>query len=370
MIQTFERRRGMRAVTLSMASTLVGIAGCGSPAPTDLAHETHALGGFGDYDVTTRLNDPASPRGWLIEWKIPRILNPDHGVLVTGQWYNNLESGLWFENNNWQVYYYGDDNDHTGNEPACDQTWPSGGHCHGALENLQPGQHVTFKYEFCTPAPDHTPDVNGTQNCVYVDVGSGFRFLAEDTNYRPEGPEMYAHDVEDYREIGGVMPQISCAEPTRMVRQQVKTSTGDWVTLSGVNAAGDSTWAFALVSGQPYKFQNIDVASTPASWESCSQLTADIHLTDQWQGGYCANLTLSNGGPGDIPSWSAVIDLAGATMNNNWSAQFTPTDGSRFSVTPTSWNQTIPAGGSQTVGFCANTTSYSALPFVVDEYAH
>ena len=361
-----ERRRGPFAALiapLALGMTVGSTVGCGSAKPDDLAETARALGGFGDYDVTSSLTDPASPRGWLIEWKIPQLLNPDRSDLVIGQWYNNFETGLWSSNNNWHVYYYGDDNGLAGNEPSCDQTWPSGGHCHGVFEGLQPGHQVTFKYEFCTT--EHVPDVNGTQNCAYVDLedGQGFRFLAEDTNVRPEGPEMYAHDVEDYREIGGVMPQISCSAATKMVRQQIETSTGAWVTLSGADK-----WQLRTVPGQPYKFQNVDLGGSPGSWESCSQLTASIQITNEWEGGYCANLTFSNGGPNAISNWSAVIDLATSTMNNSWSASFTPTEGSRYTVTPTFWNQSIPAGGSQTVGFCGNKTGpYDWMPFVVDE---
>ncbi|HVY37806.1 MAG TPA: cellulose binding domain-containing protein [Polyangia bacterium] len=362
-MRSFEQN-GWRAF-LTVGLMLGAVTGCGADSGEEPVVSGRALtGGFGDYDVTTTLNDPASPRGWTIEWKIPQILNPDHGVLVIGQWYNNFETGLWFENNNWQVYYYGDDNGLTGNEPSCDNTWPSGGHCHGVFENLAPGRQVTFKFELCTPA--HVPDVNGTQNCAYVDLedGHGFRFLAEDTKVRPEGPEMYAHDVEDYREIGGVMPQISCTAPTRMVRQQVKTSAGSWVTLSGA-----STWTLRTVAGEPYKFQNVHLDTSPATWESCSQLTASLQVTNEWEGGYCANLTVANNGPTAISNWSAVVDLAGSTMNNNWSAQFTQTDVTRYSVTPQFWNQSIAAGGSQTVGFCGNKTQSSGwMPFVVDEY--
>jgi cellulase/cellobiase CelA1 len=148
-----------------------------------------------------------------------------------------------------------------------------------------------------------------------------------------------------------------------MVRQQIKTSAGAWVTLSGADK-----WTLNTVPGQPYKFQNANLSSSPATWESCSQLTATIQVTSEWEGGYCANLTFSNNGPNAISSWSAVVDLANSTMNNNWSAQFTPADGSRYSVTPTFWNQAIAAGGSQTVGFCGNKTASSDwTPYVVDE---
>src|SRR5262249_41647855 len=50
---------------------------------------------------------------------------------------------------------------------------------------------------------------------------------------RPEGPEMYAHDIENFRDEGAMLPEISCATPTQMVRQQVKDAAGNWSDLTG-----------------------------------------------------------------------------------------------------------------------------------------
>jgi hypothetical protein len=314
---------------------------------------------YGSYDLVSAYNNPSAPKGWIIEWKIPVLLNPSTGVHVIGQWYNNFESGLYHTGDGWFVYYFGDDNGLTGNEPSCDSQWGSGGICGGVFANLQPGQQIVFKYEFCTTA--HVPSVTGTQNCLYVDLkdGQGFRFLAEDTNVRPEGAEMYTHDVENFRTEGATMPQISCSSPTKMVRQQIKNSAGSWVTLSGA-----SNWTFT--SHSPYKYQNLQLSAVPATWESCSQVTASVTLTSNTATQYCADLKVSNSGPSAISNWNLVVDLNGSSMNNNWSANFSA-NGSRYTVTPMFWNASIAAGGSQTVGFCATKTGANWNPVVIAE---
>lgn len=317
---------------------------------------------YGSYDVTSHYADPSTAKGWIIEWKVPELLNPGSAVHVVGQWYNNLESGIYYIGGAWRVYYFGDDDGTTGNEPSCDLQWGSGGLCSGIFDDFEVGDQVAFKYEFCNA--DKTPNVNGTQNCLYVDLkdGSGWRYLAQDSNYRPEGAEMYAHDVEHfYYDHDQAMPQISCTNPVKMVQQQVKNSSGSWVTLSGASN-------FSLNAANPWKFQNQNLSATPATWEVCSRTTATLSITREWEGGYCADLTIANSGPGAITSWDAVLDLRQSTMNNNFSANFTPDGGSQYTVTPVFWNSTINAGTSTTVGFCGNKTGPDWQPQVLAEH--
>src|SRR5262249_26300043 len=149
-----------------------------------------------------------------------------------------LESGIWYSpEGGWSVYYYGDDNGLTGNPAECNQLWPSGGTCGGAFSNLAPGRKLKFKYEWCTTA--HVASVNGTQACLYVDMedGAGYRFLAEDSRTNPDGSmsvEMYTHDVEWWPSTPD-RPAISCTNPTRMLGQTRKTTSGSWVNMTGAS---------------------------------------------------------------------------------------------------------------------------------------
>lgn len=344
----------VRSIGVLAASALV-LACSTETAPSE---KVDSLGQpLGAYDLVASYNDPGGPRGWIVEWRIPELLNGETAVGAIGQWYNSFESGVYYTGGRWHVYYFGDDNGIAGNNPDCDATWGIGGFCHGVFADLQPGQEVAFKYEFCTP--ERVPSVTGTQNCLYVDMkdGAGWRFMAEDTNVREYGPEMYTHDVEQFWPSGNTMPQISCAAPTKMLRQAIQTPAGTWVELSG-----EDTWSFRTTS--PYKYQNVNLSETPASWESCSQLTALIDVTRRWESGYCANLVVSNNGPSALSSWWAQLELNDAVMTNTWGANFAP-QGSRSPVTPSFWNATLPAGSTTSVGFCANSSFPSSTPVVI-----
>lgn len=345
-----------RALRYGLVAGLAALGGCadGGAALEEVASTSQP---YGSYDLTSYYNKPAEPRGWIIEWEVPQLLNPETAVGVIGQWYNGFESGIYYIGGRWSVYYFGDGNGLAGNEPSCNSIWGSGGTCDGIFSGFEPGQRVVFKYEFCTP--DHVASVDGTQNCLYVDLndGAGFRFLAEDTSVRLEGAEMYAHDIEHFRSEGYVMPQIPCSAPTKMARQEVKNTDGSWTTLSG-----PSHWRFNAVS--PYKFQNQQLDAVPATWETCSRLTASVALRQVNETNYCADITVSNAGPEAISNWSVEVDLNQSTMSNNWSANFSQS-GSRYTLTPMFWNASIAAGGSQTVGFCASKTGANWTPIVV-----
>ncbi len=248
-----------RSAVCAFALGVTTSMGCGGAQPD---HDVDTVSqAFGSYDLMSSYTGSiADTRGWLIEWRIPQI-SPADAVGVVGQWYYNLESGIYHTGDGWFVYYFGDDNGLAGNEPSCGTEWTSGGICTGVFANLQPGQQLVFKYEWCTTS--HVASVNGTQLCLYVDLkdGHGYRFLAEDSR---STVEMYTHDIEHFATDGYVKPQISCSAATKMVRQQRKTTSGSWVNMTGA-----STWSFSAVA--PYVFQNQKLTTSPASWESCSQ---------------------------------------------------------------------------------------------------
>ncbi|WP_437947472.1 PA14 domain-containing protein [Sorangium sp. So ce296] len=225
---------------------------------------------WGSYDLTSSYTgNVGDTRGWIVEWEVPELLNESTAWTAVGQWYNNLESGIYHYPPGWFVYYFADDNGVTGNHPSCAYDWhnletgvPIGGTCGlgGDLIELQPGQHVAFKYESCTT--ERVADVNGSQICLYVDVndGKGWQFLAEDD---PGNIEMYTHDVEHWASEGQVTPEIPCDAPIKMLRQEVKTTAGTWQPLSGA-----STWSFNQFT--PYAYQNRSLTTSPATWEACT----------------------------------------------------------------------------------------------------
>jgi cellulase/cellobiase CelA1 len=90
---------------------------------------------------------------------------------------------------------------------------------------------------------------------------------------------------------------------------------------------------------------------------------AALALQSSWNTGYCANLTVSNAGAGSIATWQVALNTNQSTIYNSWNANFAGS-APNYTVTPVSWNASIPAGGSQTVGFCANDTGSNTTPTV------
>ncbi|WP_437638437.1 PA14 domain-containing protein [Sorangium sp. So ce854] len=281
--------RAPRAARLGACAALL-LLGALAPSGCVAGADEEPLGvatlAWGSYDLKSGYTGNIDEtRGWIIEWEVPELLNESTAWAAVGQWYYNLESGIYHTPDGWFVYYFGDGNGVQGNHPNCNLQWGSGGTCGGILGgnlgDLQPGQQVVFKYERCTPA--HVADVNGTQLCLHVDMkdGTGWQFLAED---ELENPEMYTHDVEHWATDGYVTPQISCDAPIKMLRQELKTASGVWQPMSGA-----STWSFNQVA--PYAYQNRDLAASPSTWEACTP--PPDGSGDGLRGEYFGNTSLS-----------------------------------------------------------------------------
>ncbi len=88
--------------------------------------------------------------------------------------------------------------------------------------------------------------------------------------------------------------------------------------------------------------------------------TATLAITSDWGTGYCAQVTLTNSlVPAQATTrWTVILDLGSAamTVTSSWNATFSAFTG-MSSVTPVSYNTSIPAGGNTNFGWCANVTS-------------
>ena len=90
---------------------------------------------------------------------------------------------------------------------------------------------------------------------------------------------------------------------------------------------------------------------------SGSELKVDIKVKSNWQGGYCADLIVSNSGTKAVTTWTLVLNLNSSTMTQQW--KMVPSYGSgTVTLKPAaSWNMNIPAGGSVDMqGFCADSS--------------
>lgn len=299
--------RPSRAVLPRIGAALLllgalGAAACTAGAGADDEESLGVASQRGTYDLTSSYTGTVGDtRGWLIEWQVPQLLNESTAWTAVGQWYYNLESGIYHSPDGWFIYYFGDDNGVTGNHSSCNTQWGSGGTCGGSLGNLQPGQQVVFKYEWCTP--ERVASVTGAQLCLYVDMkdGAGWQFLAQDARTTVE---MYAHDIEHFADVGPQypQPQVSCQAPIKMLRQQVKTTSGVWQNMSGA-----STWSFH--DAAPYVYQNKNLSASPSTWEACTSTvpTNNCSGVPAWASGqvYTPSTQVTNGGH----RWSATQQI-------------------------------------------------------------
>ncbi|MEM8532035.1 MAG: glycosyl hydrolase family 8 [Chloroflexota bacterium] len=87
----------------------------------------------------------------------------------------------------------------------------------------------------------------------------------------------------------------------------------------------------------------------------------DYTITDEWNGGFVANMTITNSGSA-VDGWTLAWDFPdGQQISNGWNATI---DQSGASVTATNvgWNTTIPEGGSVSFGFQGTNNGSNAAP--------
>jgi len=120
------------------------------------------------------------------------------------------------------------------------------------------------------------------------------------------------------------------------------SSTGGATSTGGTAAGGSSSGGSTSITG----------------------VTGSLSLTNDWGSGYCASVTISNGSSSTVTSWTAVIELNQAALQNLWSGTYT-VSGSRLTVKPADFNGTISPGSSVNFGYCANGTGTNYRPTLV-----
>jgi hypothetical protein len=102
-----------------------------------------------------------------------------------------------------------------------------------------------------------------------------------------------------------------------------------------------------------------DVAASGLTQNS---LTADLSFSSDWGGGYCANVTITNGGA-PTTSWTVVINMNQSVLANAWGAGATAARG-QLTASSLSYNGALATNGSASFGFCGNATGSSYRPAV------
>lgn len=82
-------------------------------------------------------------------------------------------------------------------------------------------------------------------------------------------------------------------------------------------------------------------------------VSAAFSVVNSWQGGYIANITITNNGSTQVNGWELSFTLDGQLVNW-WSAVLAASAGNRHTFTPEAWTLNIPAGGSVLFGVQVN----------------
>jgi cellulase/cellobiase CelA1 len=95
-----------------------------------------------------------------------------------------------------------------------------------------------------------------------------------------------------------------------------------------------------------------------------SPLSASISINPAWNNGYCASVTVTNGGAQTTTSWTAVVGLNQSQLTNSWCANVSTSNG-QLTAGSLGWNGTLAPGANTTFGFCANKTGANWTPAVI-----
>ncbi|MEV0272160.1 lytic polysaccharide monooxygenase [Hamadaea sp. NPDC050747] len=101
-------------------------------------------------------------------------------------------------------------------------------------------------------------------------------------------------------------------------------------------------------------------ASTPAPSGACS---ATYSIVNSWGGGFQGEVVVKAGSAA-VNGWTLKWTFAnGQTISQLWNGTLTAS-GASVTVKPVSWNTSIPANGSVSVGFLASQSGTNAVPTV------
>lgn len=90
--------------------------------------------------------------------------------------------------------------------------------------------------------------------------------------------------------------------------------------------------------------------------------TASYAVTNQWQGGFQAEVTVRNGGTSTLSGWVVRWTYAnGQQVSQSWNGTVTQS-GTAVTARPVAWNSSVPAGGSVTFGFIGSGDGGNPAP--------
>ncbi len=149
----------------------------------------------------------------------------------------------------------------------------------------------------------------------------------------------------------GMPAGLSIDSATGLIRGTPTTAGASSVTVTArdtTGASGAATFTWTVGTSQP-----------PPPQGTCH---VAYQTASQWQGGFAANVTITNTGTSAINGWTLAFVYPGdQKITNAWNGSYTQT-GENVTSTSASYNGSIPAGGNTTLGFQGTWNSSDAAP--------
>jgi rhamnogalacturonan endolyase len=156
------------------------------------------------------------------------------------------------------------------------------------------------------------------------------------------------------------------------------SASGQTLTYSATGLPpGLSISSSGLISGTPATSGNYSVTVTAKdsagasgsaafTWAVSGTTGGTVHVaydkTSEWQGGFTANVTITNNGTSTINGWTVAWTFPGnQEITSAWNATVTQS-GAAVSATNVGYNATIPPGGSTSFGFQGTWISSDPSP--------
>ncbi len=136
------------------------------------------------------------------------------------------------------------------------------------------------------------------------------------------------------------------------------------IQFFGLNTTGPTTPP-PSPSASPNQTASPSPTTSPRPTTSTPPVSGACRVTvalNAWNTGLTENITIANTGSAAINGWSLVFTLpSGQTITSGWNATYTPTSGT-VTARNLSYNATIAANGSVTIGFQANHSGSTGRP--------
>lgn len=127
---------------------------------------------------------------------------------------------------------------------------------------------------------------------------------------------------------------------------------GASVTIGFVAGAG-------TVGDRPSNFDFRSVA--PSSPPLSGSIGVRFAVTNDWQSGFQAGVSITNGGAASVSGWTLEFDFP-SNITSIWDASIRSHSGNRYVLASVSYNRDIPPGGAVAFGFVGSPGNVQAAP--------